>query len=51
MRIEYGQPDRETGFLAWLKRVGWFIALWFGGVVTVGVVAEVLKKIIFGSHA
>ncbi|MBS1097443.1 DUF2474 domain-containing protein [Gluconobacter sphaericus] len=48
MRIEYGQPDQKPGFLNWMKRVGWFIAIWAGGVIVVGFGAELLKKIIFG---
>jgi hypothetical protein len=27
----------------WLKRIGWFVALWTGGVLAVGTVAFVLR--------
>jgi hypothetical protein len=27
----------------WLKRVGWLLALWLGGVLALGVVAGILR--------
>jgi len=32
----------------WIRRVGWLVALWFGGVAALGVVALVLR---WGMHA
>jgi hypothetical protein len=29
-----------------LQKVGWFVALWFGGVITVGGIATVLRFVL-----
>ncbi|MBR0559051.1 DUF2474 domain-containing protein [Neokomagataea anthophila] len=51
MKIEYGSPTEGKGFFSWLKRVGWLLVFWIGGVVVVSCTAELLKKIIFsGMH-
>jgi hypothetical protein len=34
--------DRQSA----LHKIGWFVALWFGGVITIGGVATVLRFIL-----
>ena len=35
--------SREVKSSRWYKRLGWLLLIWFGSVVSLGVVASVLK--------
>jgi hypothetical protein len=32
--------------MPWLRRVGWFLALWLAGVLTVGALAYILRLVL-----
>lgn len=46
MRIITDRPHLMSG----LRKLGWFVGLWLGGVLTVGGVAMVLRAVLRTGH-
>ncbi|MGP6421944.1 DUF2474 domain-containing protein [Pseudomonas putida] len=41
--------SREIRSSPWYKRLGWLLLIWFGSVVSLGVVASVLKLVMYAA--
>ncbi|UVK86452.1 DUF2474 domain-containing protein [Pseudomonas sp. B21-051] len=41
--------SREVKSSCWYKRLGWLLLIWFGSVVSLGVVASVLKLAMYAA--